>query len=70
MIFDAFWFTHVDVKAIKWINQKGNNLLSEAHGLKQPQVALHHHEVLNLLRIQLGPLGGDHIAGLKRPAQI
>ena len=49
---------------------KNHDLLSEAHGIKQPQVALHHHEVLNLLRIQLGPLGGDHIAGRKTPAQI
>ena len=48
---------------IKSINQKGNNLLSETHGLKQPQVALNHNKVLHLLRIQLGPLRGDHIAG-------
>ena len=30
--------------------------------VKQPQVALHHHKVLHLLRIQLVSLGGDHIA--------
>ena len=60
------YFIQVDVEAIKSINQNGNDLLSEAHGLKQPQVALHHHKVLHLLRIQPGPLGprlgGDHIA--------
>ena len=27
--------------------------------VKQPQVALHHHKVLHLLRIQLDPLGLD-----------
>ena len=44
---------------VKSINQKGENLLSEAHGPKQPQVAVHHNKVLHLLRIQLGPLGLD-----------
>ena len=43
--------------------KKGYNLLSEANGLKQPRVALHHHKVLHLFRIQFDPLGGDHIAG-------
>ena len=33
MIYNAFSFIQVDDEAI---NQKGNNLLSEAHGLKQP----------------------------------
>ena len=32
LINDAFWFIQVNVVAIKSINQKGNNLLSEAHG--------------------------------------
>ena len=44
-------------------HQKHDNLLYEAHGLKQLQVAFHHHKVLHLLRIQPGPLGSDHIAG-------
>ena len=57
MIYDAFSLIQVDVEAIKSVNQTGNNLLSEAHGLKQPQVAVHHHKVFHLLRIQLGPLG-------------
>ena len=43
--------------------KKGYNLLSEANGLKQPRVALHHHKVLHLFRIQFDPLGGDPIAG-------
>ena len=59
LIYDAFWFFLVG--AIKSINQKDDNLLYEAHGLKQLQVALHHCEVLHLFRIQLDPLGGDHI---------
>ena len=54
---DAFWFYS------SWGNQinqsKNHNLLSEAYGLKKPQVTPHHHEVLHLLRIQLGPFGGD-----------
>ena len=45
------------------MNQKGDNSLFEAHGIKLPQVAFHHHEVLHFLRIQLGPLGVDHTAG-------
>ena len=32
-IYGAFWFIQVYVEAIKSINQKGNNLLSEAHAL-------------------------------------
>ena len=43
-------------------HQKHDNLLYEAHGLKQLQVALHHRVVLHLFRIQLDPLGVDHIA--------
>ena len=54
---DAFWFYS------SWGNQinqsKNHNLLSEAYGLKKPQVTPHHHEVLNLLRIQLVSFGGD-----------
>ena len=60
LIYDAFWF--IQVETIKSINQKADNLLYETHGLKQLQVALHHREVLHLFRIQLDPLGGDHIA--------
>ena len=43
---------------LNWGNQinqsKNHNLLYEAHGIKQPKVALHQHEVLHLVRIQLG----------------
>ena len=49
----------IQVKTAKSINQKGDSFLSEAPGLKQPQVILHKHEVLHLLRIQLDPLGLD-----------
>ena len=52
---DSFWF--IQVEAIISINKKDDNLLYEALGLEQL-----YHEVLHLFRIQIDPLGGDHIA--------
>ena len=63
-IYDAFWF---QVEAIKSINQKGHNLLSEAHGLKQPQVALHHRGSSTFSGINLALLGVTTLSNGKDP---
>ena len=60
----------LDLFKFRQSNQITIYFLKPMDGIKQPQVALHHHEVLHLLRIQLGPIGGDHIAGRETPAQI